>query len=229
MEINDGNVKPLSSHQINNAPSDFCMTSLTSSGIGSMKSSTLSVTTGSPMPIHFTSGIVEEYKVAIPDITENVIPKPTETVHKTTIAPTVPKKLAVINSNDDITDVEDVDTSGIFSISESSPLKKSKSTSQVSLQNDAKMSKNVVEGNSTNAVFRITNTLQNNPELEKDNNALNASNCNNKEKVPFRNEFTGRITPQDTAALQKLNSAMVIKKERLESEEQNRRKGTILV
>ena len=245
LEVNDANIDYLTLNHRNHLQhsSDFCMTSLTSSGIGSMKSSTVSVTTGgSPMPCHLVSGAVdttyreEKWKSkrgsAIKCESTELIKEKSDTKVESSVC----KKVIIPSSNDEdalnLTDVEDVDTSGIFSISETSPLKKCKNPSQISLEKEPIIQEDIFEVNRVDSDAYTLNY--------KYEDAFHAENLgetvpsdipeNNKEILPFHNKNfrDDHVTPMDKVNIEPQNNLMPGKRERLDSDSQNRRKGKLI-
>ena len=236
IEMNDGNDNPSTSMPQNMLPSDFCMTSLTSSGIGSMKSSTISVTTGSPMHIHLPSGQVDtaprqnQPKAALVGVSEHYIHDPKDDNCYANIELTLTKRMPIANNGDEtcnLTDIEDVDTSGIFSLSETSPLKKHKHPSQSPLEKDSESRRNVCDENTIAIKADVTSEFNDIIEVECVENAPKPTKGNLKEKQPIQNNKSSvrALTSVENKNLQRSNSSMGVKRERLDSENEVRRKG----
>ena len=246
LDVNDANIDylPLNHKNILQQSSDFCMTSLTSSGIGSMKSSTVSVTTsGSPMTCNLVSGTVdntsreEKWKSKRGSATKCDSAHIIEDKPDDKIEAIVSKQIIISSSNDDdvfnLTDVDDVDTSGIFSISETSPLKKCKNPSQISLEKEPIIREDIFEVNRVDSAdytpnYKYEEAFDSEKFREKVPNLFPA---NNKEILPFHNKNNFRddcVTPMDKVNLEGQNNVMPGKRERLDSDSQNRRKGKII-
>ena len=231
-----------SGHHKNVSMPDNCVTSPTSSGIGSMKSSTVSVTMGSP-PIrnHLTNGGLDNGQRHHKLHTKNQKPDASLIrlwnredkqiiVHE---APSVVHRTAHYTNDDEIfqlTDAEDADTSGIFSMSEATPQKK----------NNSSVSQSNKKGYTFNENFekiKIADSCRDKisapdqiivKEVTKDTLSPISDNCSGKTSPLYRQPSSDRATPSDKSNLQIPNTGMGIKRERLDSESQSRRKGKSL-
>ena len=222
---------------------DNCVTSPTSSGIGSMKSSTVSVTMGSP-PIrnHLKNSGSDSGKRNHNLRGKNPKPDASPThlwsreekqmiVHE---SPSVVHRTGNYTNDDEIfqlTDAEDADTSGIFSMSEATPQKK----------NHSSVSQTKKKGYTFNENFekiKISDSCRdkiNSPdqiivkEIPKDTLSPISDNCSGKTSPLYRQPSSDRATPSDKGNLQIPNTGMGIKRERLDSESQSRRKGNVMM
>ena len=235
VDVENLNFQSLSYKQTQNLPTDCDVTSLTSSKIGSMKSSLVSVVAGSQMIANFANENIESLSKhesnthTIPNKDKNKISSGTEKGIETKEVRVKATFNAVPTSITDtiLTDAEDADTSGVFSISESTPNKKPNATSHLSIENISNTPSTLLEHAGGNKAFHITNTLQNNPERDKRKHVSNDSMYNIKEDIAFHNTNDPSNTPQDKATLQKLSRIQETGKENIENEVQKRRKGTI--
>ena len=232
-----------SGHHKNVSMQDNCVTSPTSSGIGSMKSSTVSVTMGSPPIRNHLSNSGADYgrrhhrlhgKNKRPDASPNrlwsreekqmIVHEASFVVHRNTNY-----------TNDDeifqLTDAEDADTSGIFSMSEATPQKK----------NNSIVSQSKKKGYTFNENFekiKIADSCKDKmsapeqiivKEIPKDTLSPISDNCSGKSSPLYRQPSSDRATPSDKGNLQIPNTGMGIKRERLDSENQSRRKGNVIM
>ena len=223
------------------ASSEHCMTSLTSSGIGSMKSSTVSVTTGSPLPGHFILGTLDSMHRPDPctsyatDVIGNCSSKHLDHCQVVEVASPEVKKTTVSSNSEDmfnLTDVDDVDTSGIFSISETTPIKKHKTTSsQKSHEKDYRIPENILENEVVNSKQNISskNTFSQNVNAsEKYRGPICQPFSDTNQKAILTHEIgtiDGDFEPIQQIEVQNANTLNVVKRERLNSESQTRRKG----
>ena len=234
---------PKPGHYKNVTMPDNCVTSPTSSGIGSMKSSTVSVTMGSP-PIrnHLTNTGSDNGKRhhKLHDKNQKADASPTRLwsredkqmiVHK---APSVVHRTANYTNDDEIfqlTDAEDADTSGIFSMSEATPQKKHNSSVSQSKKKGYTYNENFEKikiadscRDKMSAPEQIIVT-----EITKDTLSPISDNCSGKSSPLYRQPSSDRATPSEKCNLQIPNTGMGIKRERLDSEGQRRRKGNVTI
>ena len=238
--LREKNINSIAMAQKSSALSECCITSLTSSGIGSMKSSTVSVTTGSPTPTHFISGTLDT--AVRPETC------PYNTIEATGICSSkqlghsqhmpedsLEAKKTTISSNSDdmfnLTDVEDVDTSGIFSISETTPLKRNKvNSSQMSLEKEFIIPENILEndrvkskrGNSANILSQIHNDSE---KLEEQAYVPCLGKYDKAAQPHVIDEIDEIIEPIYQVIVENSSNSTVSKRERLSSESKTRRQG----
>ena len=241
---NDIKVKSINSMALahkNVASSEHCMTSLTSSGIGSMKSSTVSVTTGSPLPGQFMLGTLETMARPDPctshstDVIVNGSSKHLEHYPGVEVESLEVKKTTVSSNSDDmfnLTDVDDVDTSGIFSISETTPIKKHKATSsQRSHEKEYKIPENILENEVVNSLRNVSSKNTCSQSLDDTEQSVPESGSGRPEGeghgksrvIDVKFDGDGRSIQQ--VQVQNSNTLNVVKRERQNSESQARRKG----
>ena len=232
-----------SGHHKNVSMPDNCVTSPTSSGIGSMKSSTVSVTMGSP-PIrnHLTNTGLDNGKRHHKMHGKNQKPdaSPTRLWNRGEKQMIVHESSSVVHrpanyTNDDeifqLTDAEDADTSGIFSMSEATPQKKNHSSVPQSKKKGYTFNENFEK-------IKIADSCRdkiNAPdqiiikEIPKDTLSPISDNCSGKTSPLYRQPSSDRATPSDKSNLQIPCTGMGIKRERLDSESQSRRKGNVMM
>ena len=240
--LREKNINSNAMAQKNAAISEFCTTSLTSCGIGSMKSSTVSVTTGSPIPTHFIPGMLDT--AARPETCPYYTTETTgicsskQLVHNQHMPEdSLEAKKTTVSSNSDdmfnLTDVEDVDTSGIFSISETTPLKRKKvNSSQKSLEKEFTIPENILEkdrikskrGNSANVLTQNKNYSK---KLEDQAYEPCLGQYDKAAQPHDVEEIEEIIEPIYHAVVQTSSNSTVSKRERLTSESKTRRQGKL--
>ena len=240
--LREKNINSNAMAQKNAAKSEYCTTSLTSSGIGSMKSSTVSVTTGSPIPTHFITGMLDT--AARPETCPYYTTETTgicsskQLVHNQHMPEdSLEAKKTTISSNSDdmfnLTDVEDVDTSGIFSISETTPLKRKKvSSSQKSLEKDFIIPENILENDRIKSKRRSSANVS--TQIHNDSKKLDEQTyepCLGKYDIAVQphavEDIEEIIEPIYQVVLQTSSNSTVPKRERLTSESKTRRQGKL--
>ena len=238
--LREKNINSIAMAQKSTAFSDYCTTSLTSSGIGSMKSSTVSVTTGSPIPTHFISGMLDAavrpetcpyYTTETTGICSSKQLGHSQHVPEDSLEA---KKTTVSSNSDDmfnLTDVEDVDTSGIFSISETTPLKRNKvNSSQKSLEKEFIIPENILENdrvkskrdNSENLISQIHNDSE---KLEEQAYQPCFGKYDKAAQPHDVEEIEAIIEPIYQVVVENSSNPTMSKKERLSSESKTRRQG----